>query len=416
MHFLRFSFLVTLLALAGLSVSAQTSRAKLEQEKKRNLNRIAQTKKVLAQTQNQKKSSLRELKTLSKQIENQEQQIDLLERDLKLIETELRSVARETYALDQRLKALRTEYGQMLYTASKRSTKLNQLLFLFSSSSFQEVMARYQYLQQYTENRKDQLAQIRRVTQELSARRLELAEKQKAQKTILGSKKQQNSELLSMKTEKDSLVIRLSKQETELRKEIDASNQAVKNLDRLISSIVAKEIAKKEELAKESIPPPPSTRKETVRTNTNKTVERKSTKAVLGKFAEARRRLPWPVATGFISDHFGVKNHPVLKGVQIDNNGVDIQTVPGAQVMSVFAGKVLDISEIPGLGQVVAVQHGEFYTVYANLDRVQSKVGQTIEAGGVLGTAGQRDGVTEINFQIWRQFERLNPEAWLSRK
>jgi len=411
MNSYRFIFLILLITLlGGNDVLAQTSRARLEQEKKRNLNRIAQTKKVLAQTQRKKTISLRELKTLSRQIEDQEQQIQLLEKDLALLEKELRAVAIETHQLDQRLKALREEYGQMLYSASKTSTKLNQLLFLFSSASFQEIMSRYQYLQQYTDNRKDQLAQIRKVTLELNTRRLELSEKKKSQTALLSQKRTQNVQLVVMKSEKDTLVNELAKQEVALRQEIEASNAAVRNLDKLISSLVAKEMAKKEEKKSASPPPQKSSSKK------KEPLETKSTRVVVGRFYQAKKRLPWPVKTGFVSDRFGVKNHPVLKGVQIDNNGIDIQTVPGASVYSVFAGKVLDISEIPGMGQVVAVQHGEYFTIYANLDQVQTKVGESIGAGDVLGTAGLREGVAEINFQIWHQFERLNPEIWLTRK
>lgn len=411
MNSYRFIFLILLITLlGGNDVLAQTSRTRLEQEKKRNLNRIAQTKKVLAQTQRKKTISLRELKTLSRQIEDQEQQIQLLEKDLALLEKELRAVAIETHQLDQRLKALREEYGQMLYSASKTSTKLNQLLFLFSSASFQEIMSRYQYLQQYTDNRKDQLAQIRKVTLELNTRRLELSEKKKSQTALLSQKRTQNVQLVVMKSEKDTLVNELAKQEVALRQEIEASNAAVRNLDKLISSLVAKEMAKKEEKKSASPPPQKSSSKK------KEPLETKSTRVVVGRFNQAKKRLPWPVKTGFVSDRFGVKNHPVLKGVQIDNNGIDIQTVPGASVYSVFAGKVLDISEIPGMGQVVAVQHGEYFTIYANLDQVQTKVGESIGAGDVLGTAGLREGVAEINFQIWHQFERLNPEIWLTRK
>ena len=411
MKFTRFFFFLLLVSTwCGNQLSAQTSRARLEQEKKRNLNRIAQTKKVLTQTQRKKSISLRELKTLSRQIEDQEQQIQLLEKDLALLEKELRAVAKETHQLDQRLKALREEYGQMLYSASKTSTKLNQLLFLFSSASFQEIMSRYKYLQQYTENRKDQLAQIRKVTLTLNSRRLELSEKKKKQTTLLSEMKNQNLQLVQMKVDKDTLVIELAKQEVELRKEIEATNLAVRNLDKLISSLVAKEMAKSEE--RKATPPPPAT----ATSKKKEPLEAKSTRVVTGTFSQAKRRLPWPVRTGFVSDRFGVKNHPVLKGVQVDNNGIDIQTVPGSKVYSVFAGKVLDISDIPGMGQVVAVQHGEYFTIYANLTQVQTKVGESISAGEPLGSAGLRDGVAEINFQIWHQFDRLNPESWLTRK
>lgn len=130
-------------------------------------------------------------------------------------------------------------------------------------------------------------------------------------------------------------------------------------------------------------------------------------------FAAAKRRLPWPVQSGFISDRFGVKQHPVLSGVMINNNGIDIQTSTNATVRAVFGGEVKDISNIPGLGNVVLIQHGEYFTVYANLKQTFLTVGQKVLAKETIGTAGESGGVTEMNFQVWHNSEHLNPENWL---
>ncbi|MDT4865889.1 Peptidase family M23 [compost metagenome] len=117
-----------------------------------------------------------------------------------------------------------------------------------------------------------------------------------------------------------------------------------------------------------------------------------------------------------MSSKFGVRHHAVLKGIKVDNHGVDIRTAPGAEVRAVFEGVVLDISEIPGLNYVVAIQHGDYYTVYANLASVAVQVNQKVTGREIIGTVAEKDGVPEINFQVWHNFTKLNPELWLGAK
>ncbi|MCY1372334.1 Peptidase family M23 [compost metagenome] len=83
---------------------------------------------------------------------------------------------------------------------------------------------------------------------------------------------------------------------------------------------------------------------------------------------------------------------------------------------AVFEGVVLDISEIPGLNYVVAIQHGDYYTVYANLASVAVQVNQKVTGREIIGTVAEKDGVPEINFQVWHNFTKLNPELWLGAK
>ncbi|MFB0946162.1 MAG: M23 family metallopeptidase, partial [Spirosomataceae bacterium] len=88
----------------------------------------------------------------------------------------------------------------------------------------------------------------------------------------------------------------------------------------------------------------------------------------------------------------------------------------GATVHAVFDGTVMDITDIPGLNRVVAIQHGEFFTIYANLQQVFISSGQQVSMNQTIGTAATVEGITEINFQVWKSTSRLNPELWLVRK
>lgn len=380
------------------------SRSKLEREKKAFQMKVDQTQKILSNTQTQKKVSSRELKSVIVQIENQEGLIKLLEIEISLLDTELKEITQQTIKLNQKLQDLRKEYAEMIYLAGKASGQMNQLTFLFSSRSFQEMYIRYKYLQQYTENRKQQLVGIQKVANQLNEKKLVTFQKKRDKKNILLNTQKEYETLRSLLVEKEKLIYSLGQQEEVLRKEIAQTNQSIRKLDNLISSIVSKEIAKsKSKTATSKINTLPKNEKGKKLSTTN-----------VG-FASLKNRLPWPVSSGFISDKFGIKNHPVLPGVKIDNNGVDIQTFPNASVTAVYKGKVLDISEIPGLGKVVAIQHDEYYTVYANLDEVSIRVGEVVAEKTEIGKAGQRENVSEINFQIWHQFDRQNPENWLSK-
>ena len=128
-------------------------------------------------------------------------------------------------------------------------------------------------------------------------------------------------------------------------------------------------------------------------------------------FSANRGRLPWP-APGFISDGFGTKE--IMKNVFEKNDGIDIQTKEGSDVKTVFDGIVVGIENIGIIRNIVYLQHGDYYTIYSKLKSVSVRVGQKVKARDSIGTvATNSDGVSEVNFQIWKNTNKLNPELWL---
>jgi murein DD-endopeptidase MepM/ murein hydrolase activator NlpD len=107
----------------------------------------------------------------------------------------------------------------------------------------------------------------------------------------------------------------------------------------------------------------------------------------------------------------------VFEKVMIDNLGIDIRTKTNEPVRAIFAGKVAAVSQVPGLGFVVMLQHGEFFTVYARLKSVDVAKGEQVGMKDQLGVVGTNDeGFPELQFQIWRNQTRLNPEEWLAKQ
>lgn len=135
----------------------------------------------------------------------------------------------------------------------------------------------------------------------------------------------------------------------------------------------------------------------------------------LSKGFEANRgRLPWPVASGVVIDAFGKHKHAVATRVEIENNGIDIQTSQGAKARAVFDGKITTVMGMQGSGQTVIINHGQYFTVYSGLTGVAVKVGEQISTKQILGTVGNNeDGVAVMNFQVWKGAAKMNPSGWI---
>ncbi len=131
-----------------------------------------------------------------------------------------------------------------------------------------------------------------------------------------------------------------------------------------------------------------------------------------GGFAANKGRLPMPITGRYkIVSHFGQYNVEGLKGVTLDNKGINIMGSGGCQARSIYDGEV---SAVFGLGgsMVVMVRHGEYISVYCNLRSVSVHTGQKVHTAQALGAIGSNN---ILQFQLRRETAKLNPEAWLGR-
>ena len=431
---------VGLWGLSAPSAFAQKTRQQLEKEKKDNEERMRQTQEILAETASQKKVSLGQLNALNQQINTQKKRINLLSDDLQILNKELTELEQAQAMLSSDLAKLKKEYGQMVYEASKRSAYMNQLIFLFSAPTFNQLLLRYKYLKQYTDQRQEQAHQMEKVQRELTIEKQRITAKKQQQQGVLDKQLVESQKLDVLKGKQGEVVKQLSAKEKELRDELARNRRDLANLESNIKRIIeremrermererrereAREKAERERVAREKAereraikagetPPPVEKREEkpVVAENNKGFSEEEVTLA--SSFTASRARLPWPVR-GFVSDQFGRKAHPVLKGVMVDNLGIDIQTTTGELVRAVYDGVVLDVAEMPGMNNVVAVQHGDYMTVYAKMKSVSVRTGQRIKAREAIGAvATTAEGTSELQFQIWKNTTRLNPEQWL---
>ena len=296
----------------------------------------------------------------------------------------------------------------LVYTGVKTMKNVNKLVFIFSSSSFHQLIRRLKYIKQYTQARKQQFKEVKKVTALLKTQQCTAEEKKGNKKTLLQAQDQAHDKLLALKQKQVQMVAALSKQHEALQKELAQRNAAVKNLDKLISDIIQKELAAAH--SKKSLKP-------SSQPITPKIMLTPAAKRLSAVFSKNQGKLPWPVKSGFVSGKFGTHAHPVFKEVAVENLGIDIQSHKGETVYAIFSGIVKTIAFVPGMNKVVIIQHGKYHTVYAKLENTTVKVGQHVQAQAPIGVIyTDRAGTTELQFQIWKNTQKLNPALWLMQK
>ena len=136
-----------------------------------------------------------------------------------------------------------------------------------------------------------------------------------------------------------------------------------------------------------------------------------------GGFAARRGRLKPPVHGPVV----GVFGHNLTVGrrkLELLRHGITFRPGQRARARSVAAGTVRLAGPFDGYGRMVLLQHpGGYFTLYAQLSRLDVREGERVQSGQVLGRAG-RDPLTgqwAVYFEIRRGERPLDPVAWLRR-
>ncbi|MEP5613803.1 MAG: peptidoglycan DD-metalloendopeptidase family protein [Cyclobacteriaceae bacterium] len=388
-------FLILLFFVPSIS-TAQKTKSQLESEKKENLKKIAEAERILEETASQKEVTLGQLQALNQQIKARQSLINSIASEIKILDGEISDLSIVVNALQNDLKNLKQEYADQIYASYKSNKGNSRLTFLFSAKSFNQLIQRMKYMEQYADARRLQAEQIDEVTKELSTQRSQVQAKRSEQQRLLNQQVRESRKLANSKQKQSALIAQLSKKERQLQKEVNDRKRAIEKLNTLIASIVESEVEKSR----------------TVSTAVS------ASEAELSRLFESNKnKMDWPVSSGFISSKFGKQQHPVLKRITIINDGVGIQTEKDTKVKTVFEGVVSTIAAIESMNNIVIVRHGDYYTVYARLKTVNVQKGQRVRRDDIIGEVyTNKDGISELEFQVWKERTKLDPEKWLALK
>jgi murein hydrolase activator len=396
-----------LLFITFSTFAAAQTKKELEKRKEDLRKEIEYTNKLLNEVQKNKQATLSTLTTLRKKISARVELIRTINQEINLYNEEIDKVTDEIRELEQEIGRLKEEYAKMIYFAYINQNAYQRLAFIFASHDFNQAYKRIKYLQQYGAYRQEQAKQIEKKQQDLVVKKekLEIEKQQKSQ--LLSSEEKERKLLDSERNEQLSMISKLQESEKNLRKKLKEKQQAEAKLNKAIENIINKEIeaARKKALA--------AGKKDVTAANAlSMTPEAARLSA---NFAGNRGKLPWPVEQGVITGTFGEHPHPVLAGIKTKNNGIDINTKKGAVARAIFDGEVTGVVIIPGSNKAVIIRHGEYLSVYSNLDEVYVRMGEKVTIKQPLGLvhSNEEDSRTELHLEIWQNTTKLNPATWL---
>jgi len=401
-----FALLLVFCLSLNSGLAQQKSRKQLEREKKENLRKIEQTREILQEVKKEKKASISQLQALKQQALLKEKTIGNIRDELGILDSDISHLQTEEEKLAYTLALLKKEYSAMVYAASKAG-KQQILLYLLASESVNHFFNRIQQLRHYADERRSQEKQIRNLSLKLNQQKLKLAEAKEVKEVLLGQEKKEKQQIEILKDDQKKVVNQLSAKEKELKARIEKHRIALRKLENLIANLVKKEIRKSRSGGK-------SDGKETSGSSSEMFLTPEG-KIISNSFAGNRGRLSWPVQSGFISSGFGRHEHPVIKKVYVDNLGVDISTRPHEKVRAVFEGVVGLVGSVPGMdGQIVLIRHGNFFTVYSGIKNIRVSAGEKVKLNQTIGEVKSGPDGNVLQFQVWKNDKRLNPQSWLA--
>jgi septal ring factor EnvC (AmiA/AmiB activator) len=421
----RISLFLIFSLIASATGFAQTSKSSLEKKKRQLQKEIEQTNKLIAETRKDKNVTLGQLKVLNKKLDDRKKLIRTIQGQVTFLNKDISNTSSRIKSLQLDVETLKKSYGKLIRQAYLNRNRESVMMLLYSSEDFQQAYKRLYYLRKYNSYRRQQADLLKAAADELDNKQKLLQADLSVKKDLLGAEEKQKQELSKEKKEQQETVNKLSKKEKKLKKDLSKKKSDAKKLDKEIQRIIEREIEREREraLAKAKAAAEAARKKaisEGRPVPKEENLELKvtpETRALSGKFEANKGKLPWPVSQGVITESFGVHPHPLLKGINTNNNGVDITTTDAAAVKSIYDGVVTGVISIPGSNRAVIIKHGEYLSVYGNLASVTVNKGDKVGTGQSIGIADQdaETGKSLSHLEIWKGKVKLNPAEWIAK-
>ncbi len=367
-----FTYGFIIVFLFGISFVAEAQSKKLKKAQKD----LEKARKLLTSLNKKSEATYLKYQVLEKQIKLQEILLKNIKSEIDSLDILITENTDKKNKLEETIKGLKKEYEELIFYAYKTRNIRDKTIYIFSAKTFNQAYRRFVYLQYLTEYLEQTTSDLKQKSDSISFLTDNLFI-QKNEKLEL--KEKQTDELLKLNASKkilDNILNKLQSKKQQLLDEIRKKEKITAALRKSIKNVSGNLSSKKNKLSL--------------------------------NFEKNKGRLPYP-AKGIIASSFGKHTHAVLKNVQINNDGIDIATEQNENVKCVFKGVVVQVLKIPGANKAVIVKHGQYYSVYSNLSDVFVKKGDHVSTGEEIGKPDAR----MLNFQIWYQNKKLNPQKWL---
>ncbi|MCS6989500.1 MAG: peptidoglycan DD-metalloendopeptidase family protein [Chloroherpetonaceae bacterium] len=356
----------------------------------------------------EEKNSLKALESLDYQIQLLREAIRQTELNQRKLSEQIAKTKRELEETQRELDAMKSAFARYAVGIYKFGVR-RDLEILFSSGSFNQALARAEYIKRFQEAGKIKIRDIAQKKEAIAELQSELDARYAENEKLLEQRRLQAKTMEARRIEREKLIAKLRKDKRRLQSQIAQRQAKAKALQDAIQKMLLAE--------EEAIRRAREAKAKSSAERSEDATEPIAYSEIKGDFEKRKGKLPWPVQGGVIVRTFGENRNKDLKIVTF-NNGVDISTSVGAAVLAVAQGVVSQIGFLPTFGNIVIVRHSNAYlTVYANLSEVKVAKGESVSAGQTIGVAGKAEqGGGLVHFEVWQGRNKHDPELWLAEK
>ena len=387
--------ILLVIVLISPNLSSQTKQD-LENQKEQIQDDIKKIELKITTNSKQKKLIVSNAEDINYKIKLQQNLINNINNQLNLILTEIDRNEKHLSDLKQRELSLKDELSKMLLSAYKKKSNLNKLMFIFSSTSFQQAYKRIQYFKQYANFQNKTLSKIKINSNDIK-NVIVVLDSQKTNKKLLIDENEEIKRDLSIEyTGLNNLIAEVNKNQRKYSAEIKQKQRLSREIDKKIKRLIEEALAKAKkkdgrfELTEEA-------------------------KLISKNFYANRGKLPSPVIRGSVVLGFGKQPHPIVKTTTIQSNGVRIRTSSDVEARTIFDGEVYSIIKSKNNTHTILIQHGNFFTVYKNLSDNYVKKGDKLKTQDSIGkiATDPLNGQTILSFSIFNNGVPQNPRFWI---
>lgn len=384
-------------------VQAQSQRQLQLEEQRRELQKeIRQITLLLFAGKKEQKSAVTAVEDLNYKISVRKNLIRITNQQANLLIREINRNQEEITKKRDKLKLLKDDYAAMIVKSYKNRSRENKLLFLLSSSNFQQAYRRLQYIKQYADYQKAQAALIKEETKQLQLLNKILLVQKKEKQKLVEENKAAKSILDKERSAQQALIASIQQNLSKFSKQIKTKQKQSESLDRQIRKLIQEAIAASNKKAGKS-------------TNLATFSLTPEQKILAANFTANKGKLPWPVQSGIVKLRFGTNPSPIDPSIKIKSNGVRIATNKGEPVRAVFEGTVQGIMTPKNGNNTIMIRHGNYITVYKNLSKFYVNKGDKVTTKQTIGEVitNKASGESILSFGIYKDSAVQNPSLWI---
>lgn len=316
-------------------------------------------------------------------------------------EQAIQGLQQQIIDLEASIAQLKDNYAKFL-VAMYKGLLDDEFVYIIGAESISQAVARFKFLNDFSEKGKEDIAQIRQAQSQLEEKQRLIEIEKTEQQQLLADKKEEEASLKKLLKEKESVLNSIKQNKSTLQQQLQKKREAEQQISQMISRLIAEEEERRRR----------SNDSSTDNIETNRSDLDYSTDH-LASFSALKGRLKWPVSGGTIIRKFGENKNRELNTVTL-NYGIDIKISNSGNVRAVAEGRVSAIEWIPGYGSVLILSHkGGYRTVYGHLAEIHVAEGAIVKTSEILGKVGQSLEGYIIHFEIWDKRKHQNPVLWL---